>query len=142
MTDHPETVTITVPWEAAKAMAGSFGGNHTFDLFIEACREATTPKPRFAPDPVAWLTDDGNPHTPAQHFNPISFCAHPQNCTPLYAKEATKPKPKPRFVVYGGIGRWLIRDTGTGSEVATFRQATFTEDAVQAIADKLNEGEK
>lgn len=49
-TPNPETVTVTIPWEAAKAIATA---KHSVVLadaawpIVEACREATTPTPRF-----------------------------------------------------------------------------------------------
>lgn len=45
---NPETVTLhDIPWEAVVAMANLPFTNREIDPIIEACREATTPKPRF-----------------------------------------------------------------------------------------------
>lgn len=91
---EPETVTITVPHQAAKAI-GEWSVVHTNPSLvhiIKACKEATAPKPRF--------------------------------------------------VVGGWDNWWQIRDTKHGCDEATFRKGTFTKDDVQAICDKLNEGER
>lgn len=69
---NPQTVTITVPWEDAKWLANFCGHlNHfPYASFIEACREATKPKPRFvmAHSNLWWLIRNVKENVEVAHF--------------------------------------------------------------------------